>query len=127
MHRWCEDPSVDSYDAFARFYDAVQGDRAEHAAYIQTLIDKHHHAAATVLELGCGTGSVMKQLAPRYRVTGVDRSAAMLELAAEKLPDARLLRADIRTFALGESFDVVLCVYDTINHLLAFADWDAVF
>jgi SAM-dependent methyltransferase len=118
---------MESYDAFAHFYDAVQGDRAEHAAYLQSLIAKHHRTAETVLELGCGTGSIMKQLAPHYRVTEVDRSAATLEVAGEKLPDARLLAADVRNVALGESFDVVLCVYDTINHLLAFADWEAVF
>lgn len=30
-------------------------------------------------------------------------------------------------FDLGERFDVVLCVYDSINHLLDFAEWEAVF
>jgi hypothetical protein len=29
--------------------------------------------------------------------------------------------------ALEEHFDVVLCVYDSINHLLQFAEWEAVF
>jgi hypothetical protein len=28
---------------------------------------------------------------------------------------------------LDDEFDVVLCVYDSINHLLRFADWEAVF
>jgi SAM-dependent methyltransferase len=29
--------------------------------------------------------------------------------------------------SLGETFDVVLCVFDSINHLLTFARWEAVF
>jgi hypothetical protein len=31
------------------------------------------------------------------------------------------------TFDLGEQFDVVLCVYDSINHLVRFREWEAVF
>jgi hypothetical protein len=40
-----------SYTAFARFYDAVRGERAEHAAYRRELIDRYHPSARTVLEL----------------------------------------------------------------------------
>jgi SAM-dependent methyltransferase len=57
----------------------------------------------------------------------VDLSERMLELAAQKLPRARLLQADMARLDLGETFDVVLCVYDSINHLLSFEQWEAVF
>ena len=115
------------YDVFAPFYDAVMGDRARHAAYLRSLIRRHAPRARTVLELGCGTGSVLRQLWTHYEVTGVDLSEEMLERAAEKVPGIPLFRADMRTFDLGERFDVVLCVYDSINHLLRFDDWKAVF
>jgi SAM-dependent methyltransferase len=118
---------VQSYDVFAPFYDAVQGDRADHAAYIRSLIEEHHPEAKTLLEFACGTGSVMKQLASSYEVTGVDRSDAMLAVAREKLPDARLVEGDMTTVDLGETFDVVLCAFDSINHLLRFEEWEAVF
>ncbi len=116
-----------SYEIFARFYDAVQGDRAEHARYLRSLIEKHHPKAKSVHELACGTGSVLKQLQRRYRVTGLDRSEKMLELAAVKVPKARLVHGDMRRFRLAGAFDVVLCVYDSINHLLTFEEWEAVF
>jgi SAM-dependent methyltransferase len=80
-----------------------------------------------VLELACGTGSVLKQLKPDYEVTGVDLSKRMLEIAARKVPGAKLVRADMRQVALEERFDVVLCVYDSINHLVEFKEWEAVF
>lgn len=118
---------MQSYDVFAPFYDAVQGDRADHAAYIRSKIEEHHPEAKTLLELACGTGSVMKQLASSYEVTGVDRSEAMLAVAREKLPDARLVEGDMTTVDLGETFDVVLCAFDSINHLLHFEEWEAVF
>lgn len=118
---------MESYETFARFYDPVMGDRAEHAAYVRGLIVKHHPAARTVLELACGTGSVLKQLRPDFEVTGVDLSAAMLAVAAEKVPKARLVQGDMTEVRLEERFDVVLCLYDSINHLLAFPRWEAVF
>jgi SAM-dependent methyltransferase len=115
------------YAAYARFYDATQGDRAEHATYVRSLLTKHHPRAKTVLELACGTGSILKQLQPKYDVTGVDLSEEMLAIARKKVPDVRVVRADMRTVDLGERFDAVLCVYDSINHLTQFRDWEAVF
>lgn len=116
-----------TYDTFAPFYDAVMGDRAEHATYVRSLIGKHAPRAKRVLELACGTGSILAQLAPDYEVAGVDRSGAMLEIARKKVPAARLVQADMREAQLGEEFDVVLCVFDSINHLVSFRDWEAVF
>lgn len=115
------------YDSYAAFYDATQGDRADHAAYLRSLLEKHHPKAKTVLELACGTGSVLEQLRDRYDVTGVDLSEQMLARAAEKLPGTRLVHADMTIVSLGETFDVVLCVYDSINHLLRFEQWEQVF
>jgi len=86
---------VTGYDVFAPFYDAVQGERAEHAAYLRSLIEKHRPGAKTVLELACGTGSILKQLRPHYHVVGVDRSEPMLEVARRKVAGVRVLRADM--------------------------------
>jgi SAM-dependent methyltransferase len=94
---------------------------------VRSLIQKHNPEAATILELACGTGSVLKQLQTDYDVTGVDLSERMLEIAARKVPRARLVRADMTRVALDERFDVVLCVYDSINHLLKFKEWEAAF
>jgi cyclopropane fatty-acyl-phospholipid synthase-like methyltransferase len=118
---------VAGYESWARFYDAMRGDAAEPAAYVLGLIEEHHPEAQTLLELGCGTGSILAHLAADYRVTGVDLSEEMLRVAAAKVPGARFLQADMTTLALGETFDAVVCVADAINHLRPFAKWDAVF
>ena len=116
-----------SYAVFAPFYDAVMGDRAGEADYLRSLIERYHPAARTLLELACGTGAVLEQLQPSYEVAGVDLSRAMLDLARTKVPSARLVQGDITSIELADRFDAVLCVFDSINHLLDFAQWEAVF
>ena len=116
------------YEAFAPFYDQVMGDRGRQAAYVHTLVQKHRPSAASVLELACGTGAILEQLQPHYAVVaGLDASQPMLDIAAKKVPQARLLHEDMTSFELDETFDAVLCVFDSINHLVRFADWERVF
>ncbi|MEU0027662.1 class I SAM-dependent methyltransferase [Streptomyces sp. NPDC006335] len=73
--------------------------------------------ASDVLDLGCGTGSLSLLAAEQgHRVTGVDRSPAMVELARAKLAgrDAVFLVGDAATPPVGEQrFDVVL-----VRHVL---------
>jgi SAM-dependent methyltransferase len=118
---------MSGYSSFAPFYDAVQGDGAERAGFVRELIQNHCPSAQTVLELACGTGSILEQLQESYMVTGLDLSPQMLEVAREKVPRARLIESDMTTFRLDENFDVVLCVYDSISHLLDWSQWEAVF
>ncbi|WP_326690280.1 MULTISPECIES: class I SAM-dependent methyltransferase [unclassified Streptomyces] len=72
-----------------------------------------------VLELCCGTGTVLRHLAGRgYSVTGVDRSARMLERAREKLgTQIPLVRAELPELPADGPFDAVLCVFDSVNYL----------
>ena len=48
-------------------------------------------------------------------------------MAARSVPAARLVRADMTSFSLGTRFDVVICVFDTLNHLPSLAAWRAMF
>lgn len=116
-----------SYDVFAPFYDEVMGDRTRGAAFAHSLIQRHHPGARTILELACGTGAILEQLRSTYEVAGLDASKAMLEVAARRLPGVRLFHEDMRRFTLRESFDVILCLFDSMNHLLRFREWEAVF
>ncbi|HEX8181132.1 MAG TPA: class I SAM-dependent methyltransferase [Pyrinomonadaceae bacterium] len=118
---------MESYTKFARFYDAVMGDQAGTARYIRKLIVQHKPEAQTLLELACGTGAVLVHLARDYEVAGLDRSSSMLAVARKRLPQVRLVHTDMRAFNLGQQFDVVLCVADSINHVLSFAGWRQVF
>lgn len=115
------------YSDFAPFYDVVQGGAAEaFAGWIERHAGESGPARRSVLELGCGTGAVLERLPANWTKVGVDVSPEMLEIARIKRMDAEFLTADIRSLSLGRTFDVVACVYDTINHLPG-SDWPSVF
>ncbi len=72
-----------------------------------------------VVDLGCGTGAHLDLYRSRgAQVTGVDRSAAMLQRARAKLgPEAALFESDAAATALpGGEFDLVLIM--TVLHEL---------
>jgi ubiquinone/menaquinone biosynthesis C-methylase UbiE len=59
---------------------------------------------ARTLDVACGTGFLTRHL--RGGVTGVDQSAAMLELAAARVPDAAFVQADALRLPFADgSFD----------------------
>jgi SAM-dependent methyltransferase len=116
-----------SYEAFGKFYDAVMGDRSEAAEHLSKLIREANPNARTVLELGCGTGSMLKHLQDSYRASGLDMSSRMLSIARKKIPRTKLFRQDMANFQLDDRFDVIFCVFDSINHIRHFSDWKRVF
>jgi 2-polyprenyl-3-methyl-5-hydroxy-6-metoxy-1,4-benzoquinol methylase len=59
-----------------------------------------------------------------YNVTGLDLSENMLERARKLMPKEVLLKEDMTKFDLGKKFDMVLCNYNSICHLLKFEDWN---
>ena len=68
--------------------------------------------AASVLEIGCGTGSNLlrlKQLLPDAQCVGVDPSADMLRIAARKLRDTdiRLIKGSYPSAAVDAALDAL--------------------
>jgi len=118
---------VSEYDRFAAHYDALMGDREEIARDIRKLLRLHNPKAQTILELGCGTGSMLKHFQRTHDVTGVDLSASMLRIARAKVPGVKLYRQNIAKLKVPGRFDVVLCLFDTMNHLTGFDQWKSVF
>lgn len=116
-----------SYDLIARFYDAIEGERPETVDLLRRLLGRYHPRAESVLELACGTGTILRGLPEALRREGLDASAAMLELARRKVPGARLHLGDMSGFALDRTFDVVLCIFNSINHLVRPAQWRGTF
>jgi ubiquinone/menaquinone biosynthesis C-methylase UbiE len=75
--------------------------------------------ASTLLDVATGTGLFLRALTarrPSLTALGIDRSPGMLEVAARKLPGARLALADAADLPLPDSaVDVVTAI--TVLHL----------
>ncbi len=69
----------------------------------------------SVLEVGCGTGTLLARLEPS-RGVGIDLSPRMVEIAAARHPHLSFRAADAEAFSLGETFEYIV-VPDVIEHL----------
>ena len=116
-----------AYERFAAFYDVVMDDPGPRAARVNAAIDRFRPDPASILEVACGTGSILARLPGRAELTGLDRSPEMLALAAAKVPGAHLVVGDMSSFDLNRRFDVIVCVFDSVNHLLDVGSWAALF
>ncbi len=69
----------------------------------------------SLLELGCGGGSLASHLAPHFDLTLTDLSPDMAEVCRRTVPQAQVLVGDMRSLRLGRQFDIVL-VHDAIMY-----------
>jgi SAM-dependent methyltransferase len=144
------------YEAYAPIYDAIgQGlFSARMATWALAWLAERGIQPARVLDLACGTGEVALVFAAAgCEVAGVDRSAAMLEIARGKARDTgydvEFIRGDMRELPTEDqrpkandqrsqpnalssfvvrpsSFDLATCFYDSLNYLIDDGDLDRV-
>jgi len=69
------------------------------------------------LDVGCGTGRLMGLLGGHgFRTDGVDASAAMIALARDRHPQARLFHADVCRWDLPHSYGLIVA-WDSVWHV----------
>lgn len=113
---------MDSYTVLAEFYDQLTTDvpYLNWADYIEKQFSRQKARVESIVELGCGTGTLAAVLAQRgYRITAVDLSPEMLSVAAEKCEglDVRLVCQDMSRLTLPEQTDAVVCCLDSLNYV----------
>lgn len=115
------------YEQFSRFYDKLYTINTGSMVFLdQTL--RRRDQGYDVLELGCGTGNNLEYVKKRCNfLCGMDQSPEMLAVAGKKLPDAELLIGDMADFRLERTFDAVLVLFDTMNHLQHSEEWISLF
>src|SRR5574337_334676 len=87
--------------------------------------------AEAACDLACGTGTTAVEFARRgIRMYAVDASPAMCRLARKKARKAgvhlNVLHADMRSFRLPGTVDLVTCEFDAVNHVPRKSDFDRV-
>jgi SAM-dependent methyltransferase len=116
-------PSVDFYDLREHGGPGspVEGDVAFY-------LRQAKRARGPILELASGTGRIAFPLADAgFDVTGLEASAAMLQVARRKLAAApranlRFVRGDMRRFSLRRTVALVLIPFRAFQHLLTVRD-----
>jgi len=77
--------------------------------------------ARTLFHLGCGAGGNDYTFKKHFKVTGVDISEDMLEIARKLNPEVTYLYGDMRTIRLKECFDAV-AIPDSIGYMTTVED-----
>ena len=120
-------PGKADYNEIAKYYDEVIGKGFETNEYIRRKIFNYNRNVKSILELGCGTGNNLLTFKKEFSVTGIDISEEMLKIAKKKIPNGDFYLQDIRSFRSDKKFDLIICLFDTLNHLLLFTEWKRLF
>ena len=125
---------MESYTSFAEVYDTFMDNvpYREWAAYVNNILKKHGIEEGTVLDLGCGTGSMTEELDDLgYDMIGVDISDEMLEIAVRKMEEKEreilYLSQDMRELELYSTVDAVVSACDSVNYILDMEELTDVF
>jgi SAM-dependent methyltransferase len=105
------------YDMEAARYDATRGGVPRARSAARAVLALLPERAATLLDVGCGTGLVSEFLTrPGLRVYGVDASPGMARVAAQRMGPALVLGDSRRLPFADASLDAVSAVW--LLHLL---------
>lgn len=103
------------YEEMSLFYDQLTLDQP----YEDWLSIVNHFAGKkhSILDIGCGTGSLTSLFTEFEQVTGMDLSVDMLAIAAQKSNVVNWIEADMTDFELEQHFDVITIFCDSLNYL----------
>lgn len=115
---------MNAYTSLAEFYDLLTRDvpYPAMADFYETLFSRSGIRAGTILDMACGTGTLTCLLADRgYDMIGVDASADMLAVAAEKAYGREnrplLLQQPLELLDLYGTVDAAVCALDGMNYV----------
>lgn len=111
------------FTSIAPYYDILMNDvdYEKWVFYIEDIFKSLRFQPRKILDLACGTGTISVLLSKKgYSVTGADLSSQMLDIAKKKQRNEEInfIQADMRRLNLGETFDAIISIFDSINNLL---------
>jgi len=110
-----------TYSVFARYYDNFM-DHVTYDEWVNFVLNQYHKkfkkSPQSILELGCGTGSISTRLVKKgLNVDATDVSSEMLKIASQKPFKPKLFRADMLS-PIQKKYDFILLLFDSMNYLL---------
>jgi len=107
----------DGYDRIAQLYHKRRIDRYWTVTPDIEAARKRLEPGSAILDVGCGSGYIASILENEgFKVTGIDISTKMLELAKANAPRSTFLRMDMKRLDFPkESFDGIICLYSIFH------------
>ena len=116
--------SDELYDGFySEKYDTLyETDKYSEDDFMNLLTYTNHSSHdSTFLDIGCGTGSLLKRLENnQYHAFGIDKSRAMVEEAQSRLFSAEVIQDDVLRDAMlydNGSFSHIVCTHFTLYEI----------
>ena len=112
VHREQADLFERRYEQFERdpYYDSFTYSRRK----LEQALTRHLDGlpdGARLLDVGCGTGDLLRRLGGRFECTGCDPAEEMLQRARTANPAAELVIGQAEALPFGDgAFDVALCI-----------------
>ncbi len=121
------------YEEIHSYYEDIFPAGSSQMAFLQKVLAKGQ--ASAVLDAACGTGAYARALAEAgFKVTGIDFEEAMIREAKKKTAEQifphtpQFLKGDMRNLSsFSAAFDAVLCLGNSLPHLLTDEDIHAFF
>ncbi|MCI8278694.1 class I SAM-dependent DNA methyltransferase [Staphylococcus xylosus] len=106
---------MSQYEEMSLFYDQLTLDQP-YESWLE-IVNYFAENKNSILDIGCGTGSLTSLFNEFKQVTGMDLSVDMLSIAAQKSSHVNWLEGDMTDFQLDKSFDVITIFCDSLNYL----------
>ena len=103
------------------------------AHYIHQITKEWYPDCNSILDISCGTGSLLLHLSTKKIIDciGFDLSFEMIKTANQKIKDNDkhifFYQGNMLKFHTKKKFDVIVCLYDSINYLQEFDLWRLLF
>lgn len=116
---------MEAYTGFAEVYDVFMDNvpYQEWAECLHELLVEQGIEGGTMIDLGCGTGSMTECFAHMgYDMIGIDYSEEMLQIASEKQEESEYkilyLQQDMTELELYGNADAIISVCDSVNYIV---------
>ncbi len=107
------------YTDLSYYYDLMCAgiDYREQSEYVRRIYQLFGNGGKQYLDLGCGTGPHVRHFIDfGYAASGLDIHQPMLDIAAQRCPEAHFFQGDMSNFTLAEPVDLITCFLYSIHY-----------
>ncbi|MFO1125243.1 MAG: class I SAM-dependent methyltransferase [Methylocystis sp.] len=114
------------FDVVAKYYDEAYGASAD-LRDVEMYKSFARRFGGPVLEIGCGTGRVLKPIADMgIEIDGIDVSEAMISILKSKIADIipipNIYLSDMRRIEIARRYRLVTIPFRTLQHMITIED-----